>query len=92
MTDVISDTQATPISENNAGSRLSELLARARVEVAKAVVGHDTAVDLMLIAAGAIVPFFVNETTKLLPFEPATTSGASASTEPLSDRATALSH
>ncbi len=51
MTDVIADTDATPISEDNAGSRLRELLGRARVEVAKAVVGHDTAVDLMLIAA-----------------------------------------
>ena len=51
MTDVITGTDATPISEDNAGSRLRELLGRARVEVAKAVVGHDTAVDLMLIAA-----------------------------------------
>jgi MoxR-like ATPase len=47
---VIPDTEA-PISEDNAGSRLRELLGRARLEVAKAVVGHDTAVDLMLIAA-----------------------------------------
>ena len=51
MTDVIADTDATPISEESAGSRLRELLGRARLEVAKAVVGHDTAVDLMLIAA-----------------------------------------
>jgi MoxR-like ATPase len=51
VTDVISDRDAAPISEDNAGSRLRELLARARSEVAKAVVGHDTAVDLMLIAA-----------------------------------------
>ena len=51
MTDVIAGTDATPISEDSAGSRLRELLGRARVEVAKAVVGHDTAVDLMLIAA-----------------------------------------
>jgi MoxR-like ATPase len=51
VTDVIAGTDATPISEENAGSRLRELLGRARLEVAKAVVGHDTAVDLMLIAA-----------------------------------------
>jgi MoxR-like ATPase len=51
VTDVIADADATPISEESAGSRLRELLGRARVEVAKAVVGHDTAVDLMLIAA-----------------------------------------
>jgi MoxR-like ATPase len=51
MTDVIAGAGATPISEESAGSRLRELLGRARVEVAKAVVGHDTAVDLMLIAA-----------------------------------------
>ena len=51
MTDVIAGADATPISEESAGSRLRELLGRARVEVAKAVVGHDTAVDLMLIAA-----------------------------------------
>ena len=39
------------IREEDAAERLSELLARARVEVSKAVVGHDTAVDLMLISA-----------------------------------------
>ena len=51
MTDVIPNTDAVPISEDNAGSRLQELLSRARAEVAKAVIGHDNAVDLMLIAA-----------------------------------------
>src|SRR5947209_11406853 len=39
------------IREEDAAERLSELLALARAEVAKAVVGHDEAVDLMLIAA-----------------------------------------
>jgi MoxR-like ATPase len=39
------------INEDDAGQRLTELLARARLEVAKAVVGHDTAVDLILISA-----------------------------------------
>src|SRR3954451_3684922 len=39
------------IGEEDAAERLSELLARARVEVSKAVVGYDEAVDLMLIAA-----------------------------------------
>src|SRR5207248_4334698 len=39
------------IREEDAAERLSELLALARTEVAKAVVGHDEAVDLMLIAA-----------------------------------------
>ena len=39
------------IREEDAAERLSELLARARVEVSKAVVGHDEAVDLMLISA-----------------------------------------
>ena len=48
MTDVISD---TPIQEHDAGTRLRELLIRAREEVSKAVVGHDEAVELMLIAA-----------------------------------------
>ena len=48
MTDVISD---TPIQEDDAGTRLRELLIRAREEVSKAVVGHDEAVELMLIAA-----------------------------------------
>jgi MoxR-like ATPase len=48
VTDVISD---TPIQEDDAGTRLRELLIRAREEVSKAVVGHDEAVELMLIAA-----------------------------------------
>jgi len=39
------------IREEDAAERLSELLARARAEVSKAVVGHDQAVDLMLVAA-----------------------------------------
>src|SRR5207248_4231420 len=39
------------IREEDAPDRLSELLTRARVEVSKAVIGHDQAVDLMLIAA-----------------------------------------
>jgi MoxR-like ATPase len=39
------------IREEDAAERLSELLLRARQEVAKGVVGHDDAVDLMLIAA-----------------------------------------
>ena len=46
--DVIADTR---IQETDAADRLRELLARARDEVAKAVVGHDDAVDLMMIAA-----------------------------------------
>jgi MoxR-like ATPase len=37
--------------EEDAGTRLQELLLRAREEVSKAVVGHDEAVELMLIAA-----------------------------------------
>src|SRR5262249_57627303 len=39
------------IREEDGAERLSEPLSRARVEVSKAVVGHDEAVDLMLIAA-----------------------------------------
>src|ERR671926_936597 len=39
------------IREEDAAERLSELLSLARAEVAKAVVGHDEAVDLMLISA-----------------------------------------
>src|SRR4029077_9845088 len=39
------------IREEDAAERLSELLARARVEVSKAVVGYEDAVDLMLISA-----------------------------------------
>ena len=48
MTDVIPDTR---MHEEDAGTRLRELLIRARDEVSKAVVGHDEAVELMLIAA-----------------------------------------
>jgi MoxR-like ATPase len=48
VTDVITDTR---IREEEADDRLRELLGRARLEVAKAVVGHDEAVELMLIAA-----------------------------------------
>jgi MoxR-like ATPase len=51
MTELISNTDEATISEEDAGSRLRELLARSRAEVAKAVVGHDHAVELMLIAA-----------------------------------------
>ena len=50
MADVIAENPDL-IREEDAAERLSELLARARVEVSKAVVGHDEAVDLMLIAA-----------------------------------------
>ena len=50
MTEVIEDT-TQPIREEDAAERLRELMGHARVEVAKAVVGHDQAVDLMLIAA-----------------------------------------
>ena len=50
MADVVAETPDL-IREEDAAERLSELLARARVEVAKAVVGYDEAVDLMLIAA-----------------------------------------
>src|SRR3954471_19040415 len=39
------------IREEDAAERLSELLTAARLEVAKAVVGHDDAVELILIAA-----------------------------------------
>src|SRR4029077_12444105 len=49
MADVIVETDL--IREEDAAERLSELLTRARLEVSKAVVGHDQAVDLMLIAA-----------------------------------------
>jgi MoxR-like ATPase len=48
LTDLIPDTR---IREEDAGTRLRELLIRARDEVSKAVVGHDEAVELMLIAA-----------------------------------------
>jgi MoxR-like ATPase len=50
VTEVIADTRDL-IREEDAAERLRELLSRARVEVANAVVGHDEAVDLMLIAA-----------------------------------------
>src|SRR5512146_3226382 len=50
MADVLDETRDL-IREEDAAERLSELLARARREVSKAVVGHDEAVDLMLIAA-----------------------------------------
>ncbi len=48
MTDVIPD---TTIRDETAAQRLREVLERAREEVSKAVVGHDEAVDLMLVAA-----------------------------------------
>ena len=50
----MADTLAEPrdlIREEDAAERLSELLTRARLEVSKAVIGHDQAVDLMLISA-----------------------------------------
>jgi MoxR-like ATPase len=50
MADVLDETRDV-IREEDAAERLSELLARARLEVGKAVVGHDEAVDLMIIAA-----------------------------------------
>src|SRR5947199_10577584 len=50
MTDVLDETRDL-IREEDAAERISELLARARVEVAKAVVGYDEDVDLMLISA-----------------------------------------
>jgi MoxR-like ATPase len=50
VTDVISD-PLSRIDEDDAASRLRELLSRAESEVAKAVVGHDQAVDLMMVAA-----------------------------------------
>ena len=50
MTELISDTRDT-IGEDDAARRLQELLVRSRDEVAKAVVGHDEAVELMMIAA-----------------------------------------
>src|SRR3954447_26215884 len=49
MADVIAENPV--IREEDAAERLSELLTRARLEVGKAVVGHDEAVDLMLVAA-----------------------------------------
>jgi len=50
MADVLDETRDV-IREEDAAERLSELLGRARVEVSKAVVGHDEAVDLMLVSA-----------------------------------------
>src|SRR3954465_124577 len=50
MTDVIAENPDF-IREEDAAERLSELLARAQVEVSKAVVGYSEPVDLMLIAA-----------------------------------------
>src|ERR1700757_4949067 len=50
MADVIVETPNL-IREEDAAERLSELLSRARTEVSKAVVGHERAVDLMLISA-----------------------------------------
>ena len=50
MADVVAEPPDL-IREEDAAERLSELLVRARVEVSKAVVGYDEAVDLMLIAA-----------------------------------------
>jgi MoxR-like ATPase len=50
VTETIDPTRGT-IVESTAAERLSELLTLARAEVSKAVVGHDDAVDLMLIAA-----------------------------------------
>jgi MoxR-like ATPase len=49
MADVIAETDI--IREEDAAERLSELLAAARLEVSKAVVGHDDTVELILIAA-----------------------------------------
>src|SRR5512135_3193757 len=50
MADVVAE-PTDFIREEDAAERLSELLARARHEVSKAVIGHDEAVDLMLISA-----------------------------------------
>src|SRR6516162_6535261 len=50
MADVIAENPDL-IREEDAAERLSELLARARLEVSKAVVGHDEAVDLILVSA-----------------------------------------
>jgi MoxR-like ATPase len=49
MADVVAETSL--FREEDAAERLGELLAAARREVSKAVVGHDDAVDLILIAA-----------------------------------------
>ena len=50
MADLLDETRDL-IREEDAAERLSELLARARIEVSKAVIGHDEAVDLMLVSA-----------------------------------------
>jgi MoxR-like ATPase len=50
LTNVIPDT-TNRIGEDDAAERLRELLIRSRDEVGKAVVGHDEAVELMMIAA-----------------------------------------
>src|ERR1700745_35014 len=50
MADVIAEAPDL-IQEEDAAERLSELLAPARGEVSKAVVGYEEAVDLMLISA-----------------------------------------
>jgi MoxR-like ATPase len=50
MADALAETPDL-IREEDAADRLSELLTRARLEVSKAVVGHQEAVDLMLVAA-----------------------------------------
>ena len=50
MTDLIDDTTKL-IREDEAAERLRDLMSQARAEVAKAVVGQDQAVDLMLVAA-----------------------------------------
>jgi len=50
VTNVISQTNGT-IGEDEAADKLRELLSRSRSEVSKAVVGHDEAVELMMIAA-----------------------------------------
>jgi len=50
VTELIRDTRGT-IGEDDAAERLRELLIRSRDEVSKAVVGHDAAVELMMIAA-----------------------------------------
>jgi len=49
MADVIAE--KSMIREEDAAERLSELLAAARLEVSKAVIGHDDTVELILIAA-----------------------------------------
>src|ERR1700759_2073845 len=50
MADVVAEPRDL-IREEDAAERLNGVLTRARHEVSKAVVGHDKAVDLMLISA-----------------------------------------